>query len=163
MIVVAIIAVLSTIAVLTISSTINRAQEAKLKVLAKNLTEDVHAVIDDHDAYHRYADEQDESYLNHRLESLWENAPYDNIFGHRNPYSASKVILNWSSVPSALKHPAVFVTSNDNYSYGALTDATAQDILRGTVIVWLKDGESNVDIFYVGVDGKKSSLRYYAQ
>ena len=50
-----------------------------------------------------------------------------------------------------------------NYSYDALTEATAQDILRGTAIVWMKDGESKVDIFYVGVDGKKSSLRYYAE
>lgn len=163
MIVIAIIAVLSTIAVLTISSTINRAEEARLKVLAKNLTEDVHAVVNDHDAYHRYRDEHDEGYLNHRLESIWENVPYDNVFGHRNPYSASKVILNWSSVPSTLKYPAVFITSNDNYSYASISAATGQDELRGTVIVWMKDGESRVDIFYIGVDGKKSSLRYYAE
>lgn len=163
MIVISIIGILSTVAVWTASNSINKAKEAQLKTMARTLTDDVHTYIDSHDSYHRFLSEQDGTYLNHKLESLWESEPYGNIFGHRNPYSKSPVVLNWGSIPASLKYPAVFITSNSTFSYDEISQATAEDDLRGTVIVWMKNGEPQVHIFYIDVEGKKSHLRFYAE
>jgi prepilin-type N-terminal cleavage/methylation domain-containing protein len=163
MIVISIIGIVSTVAVWTASNSINKAKEAQLKTMARTLVDDVHTYINSHDSYHRFVSEQDDTYLNHKLESLWESEPYGNIFGHRNPYSKSPVVLNWGSIPASLKYPALFITSSNTYSYDEISQATAEDDLRGTVIVWMKNGESQVHIFYIDVEGKKSRLRFYAE
>ncbi len=100
-----------------------------------------------------------DAYLNNRLETIWENVEYDNVFGHGNPYSQSKVILNWISVSGSLKHPAVFVTSTPRFSYDSLRSQYAESNLRGSLVVWMRNGDSEIDIYYVDVEGRKSRLR----
>ena len=99
-------------------------------------------------------------YLNHKLESILENTPYDNVYRHRNPYSKSTVVLNWPSVPSEFENPAIYITNKNKYSYDKISEVIEE--LRGSVIVWMENKESNVDIFYLDVDGNKFSSRLSA-
>ena len=124
MIVISIIGIVSTVAVWTASNSTNRVKEAQLKTTARTLI-DVHTYINSHDSYHRFLSEQDDTYLNHRLESLWESETYGNVFGHRNPYSKSPLVLNRGSIPASLKYPAVFITSNNTHSYDEISQAMA--------------------------------------
>jgi prepilin-type N-terminal cleavage/methylation domain-containing protein len=160
MITLSIIGILSSIATVTLSKSINNAKNARLQVMVRNLADDLHAHVDDYDLQHRYSRRGGNAYLNNKVEDIWENAEYDNVFSHRNPYSQSKVVLNWTSVPGSLKHPAIFVTDRPRFSYDRLGSRYAERNLRGSLVVWMRNGNTEIDIYYVDVEGKKSRLRH---
>jgi prepilin-type N-terminal cleavage/methylation domain-containing protein len=159
MIVLVIIGILSTLANFNMSNMIKRAKEAQLKAMVRHLTNDVFMYIHDYDLNHRWGKNYDERYLNGKLEKVLENKPYDNVYGHKNPFSASKVVLNWRSVPGFLKNPAIFITCNKRFSYEGFGPKRKVKKLRGTVVIWMRKGVSTVDAYYVNLEGKRSSMR----
>jgi len=158
MVVITIIGILSMIATKSVPKIVDRAKEAQLQVMVHNLADDVYSYIHDYDKRHRWRRHHNEKYLNSKLESLWEVKPFDNIFNHRNPFSHSKVVLNWGRVPGSLRNPAIFITANRRYSYERIKPKRVLKNLRGSLIVWMHNRVSKVEIFYIDMKGHKSRL-----
>jgi len=159
MVVVVIIGILSSIATVSISRMIAKAQEAGLKAMVHNLNYNVYSNVSDYDLKHLWVSKSyDIRYLNGKLETILENKKYDNVYGHKNPYSKSKVILNYSSIPSSLKNPAVFITNSSKYSYDKLPPLSITKDLKGSVVVYLNNDVAFIDIFYVDIAGRKSRI-----
>ena len=137
-----------------------RAQDAAAAEAAHTIyTDYVLDQIPKYDLAHRFGANYDNNYLNGKLENLLENIPYDNRYGYKNPCSGSKVILNWTSVPSSLAQPAVFITNNPIYSYknpGARS--TPVTLLRGTVVIYTANSDPRVDVYYYTAKGYPSKL-----
>ncbi len=159
MVVVVIIGILSSIATISISRMIARAQEAGLKAMVHNVNYNVYSIVSDYDLNHRWISESyNTNYLNSKLETILENKEYDNIYGHKNPYSKSKLILNYSWLPNVFKNPAVFINYSSNYSYDKLNPATVTETLKGSVIVYLNNNVPYIDVYYINLAGKKSQI-----
>ncbi len=154
----AIIGILSTIASFAISRMIQSTQEATLKAMTRNVYIDMSDYVDQYDLKHRYGRNYDVRFLNGKLEAILENAPYDNCYDFENPYSKSKIILNWRSVPRRLANPAVFITNNRRYSYERIQPDKVIERLKGSIVVYMRNRVSRIDVFYIGLDGKKSSM-----
>ncbi|HEC77909.1 MAG TPA: type II secretion system protein [candidate division WOR-3 bacterium] len=159
LVVVAIIGILSSLVTWNVSNSIKRAREAQLKVMMRNLADDLLSYAPEYDLKHRWGKNYDERYLNGKLEKLWENKPFDNVFNHKNPFSFSKVVLNWRSVPGYLKNPAIFITNNRRYSYDRIPPNRVMKRLKGSLVVWMRNKYSRVEVYYVNMDGKKSHYK----
>jgi hypothetical protein len=103
----------------------------------------------------RFACNYDHAWLAGRLESELENLPYYNRFQLRNPYSGSQTILDWTYCPDFMASPAVFITGGPQYSYEAAT----QPCLLGSVVVYLENGQEEVEVYFVDGLGKKSRYK----
>lgn len=156
MVVITIIGILSTIATRSVPKIVDRAKEAQLQVMVHNLADDVFSYIHDYDKKHRWRRHYNEKYLNSKLENLWEVKPFGNIFNHRNPFSHSKVVLNWSGVPGGLENPAIFITPNRRYLYENIRPNRVLKNLKGSLVVWMHNRVSKVEIFYIDMKGHKS-------
>lgn len=159
MMVVVIIGILSSIGTVSMSRMIIKAEEARLKVMLHNINFNVESYVMDYDLKHRWTSRSyDIRYLNGKLEKVLENKEYDNIYGHRNPFSKSKVILNYGSIASKFKNPAVFITNASKYSFDKIKPRTITKDLKGSVVVYLANDVNFIDIFYIDIAGKKSML-----
>ncbi len=159
MVAVVIIGILSSISAVSMHRMIARAQEAGLKAMVNNLNFNVYSNVSDYDLKHLWVSKNyDIKYLNGKLETILENKKYDNVYNHKNPYSKSKVILNYSSIPSSLKNPAVFITNSSKYSYDKLPPLSITKDLKGSVVVYLNNDVALIDIFYVDIAGRKSRI-----
>ncbi len=158
-VVVVIIGILSSIATVSMSRMIARAEEARLKAMVYNINYNIYSYVSDYDLKHRWINESyNTNYLNGKLETVLENKEYDNIYGHKNPYSKSKLILNYSWLPNIFKNPAVFINYSSKYSYAKLKPSTVTKELRGSVIVYLNNDVPYVDVYYIDIAGKKSQI-----
>jgi prepilin-type N-terminal cleavage/methylation domain-containing protein len=86
-----------------------------------------------------------------------------NADGYRNPYSASKLVLNQAAAPSvANARPAVWTTSSSTYRYGSWpTNSTTQTRMAGAVIVCWNTSTKNIEVFFINGKGAKSSMCRY--
>lgn len=159
MIVTVILGILSTLSVYSTARMIKRAEEARLMAMTHNVNYNVYSHVLDYDLQHRWTSKSyNIKYLNGKLETILENKPYDNFYNHRNPYSKSKVILNYSSIPSKLKNPAVYITNAKKYAYDRIKVTAINKDLRGSVVVYMTNGTEAVDIFYIDIAGYKSKI-----
>lgn len=91
--------------------------------------------------------------------TLENNQPPFNIYNFKNPKSSSEIILNYNSIPNNLENPAVFITSNSNYSYANNNSSK----LYGSMVFYKPDGsnENKVEYYTIDKDGHKSDVQYY--
>jgi len=159
MIVVAIIGILSAIAIAPIYGKIDKAKEAKIMAMIPPIKNEVNVCASDYDLQHRWGSTNyDIRYLNGRLETELENKAYNNYYNYQNPFSKSKVILNYGSIPSGYKNPAVYITNKSQYSYNALKPATITPNLKGSIVVYMNNNVNYVDVYYINEAGKKSQI-----
>ncbi len=83
-----------------------------------------------------------------------------------NPYSHKKAILNSASIPSAANAgAAVWITgqkSTGTYCYNRFpTNSTTKARLAGSVVACVNSGTSNIEIFFVDKNGRKSAACTY--
>lgn len=160
LVVVAIVGILSSLAVSGYGHFRNKAKASGLPVLARLLKLEVDSSIDDYDLLHRYGDRSyDLNYLNGRLESAWEDAAGSNVFGHRNPFSGKGTVLNWAAVPLSVDNPAIFITNNERYAFEALPEDEVRPELRGSVVVHLRNNVRRIDLFFFDFSARKSTFR----
>ncbi len=80
-----------------------------------------------------------------------------------NPLNGSRTIVAQTALPPAADGtpPAVWITDDQHYSYGAFTASpTTTSRLRGTLMVVFieRDGRTGcIEVFYVGAGGKRSA------
>ncbi len=162
LVVLVIISILSSIATVNLVSAKKRADEASLKAMVHNLSTDLFYYLPNFDVKHRWKRRYNPKYLNHQLEKIWEKGRYDNVFGHKNPLSRSKAVLNWRRIPRRLRRPAIFITPRRRFSYERIRPRFTRKRLEGSVIVWMHNRVAKVEIFYVNVDGYKSAIKITA-
>lgn len=156
-----IVAILSSIATMTISKNIERANLVKLTAMMRYLGQDVAGINGNFDLTHRYtttvkvAGKYNSAYLNAALLEMWEKYSIkSNSYSHKNPFSKSMVVLNSTTITNAFKNPAIFISYNNNtFPYDRYkTNANA----KGTVIVSINRNSMQVDVYYVDFNGVKS-------
>lgn len=141
----------------------NKASAVVLQSLAHVLKIDVDTFTEGFDHSHRYGERSyDTSFLSGRLESAWESRPGSNIFDHRNPFSSKGTVLNWAAVPLSVNNPAIFLTNNVYYAFDVLPEGEIRPELRGSVVVHLRNGVRQIDIFYFDLGARKSSFHLVA-
>jgi prepilin-type N-terminal cleavage/methylation domain-containing protein len=159
MIVVAIIGILSAIAIVPLYGKIEKAKEAEIMAMIPIVKNQVRICLADYDLQHRWSSTNyDIRYLNGRLETELENSANNNYYNYQNPFSKSKVILNYGSIPGSYKNPAVYITNRSQYSYNTLNPATITQNLKGSVVVYMNNNVNYVDVFYINEAGKKSQI-----
>jgi prepilin-type N-terminal cleavage/methylation domain-containing protein len=88
-----------------------------------------------------------------------------NADGYRNPISAKRTVLNQAAVPSSSNvQPAIWITqpSSTTYRYaGFPTNSTTKSALAGSIVVCWNTSTSNVEVFSVDQNGKKSATCVY--
>ncbi len=161
MVVIAIVGILSSTATFTYAIYRERARESHLKGMVHNLQVELLVHINDFDLTHRWGRNHDKDSLNGYLENGWENAPYDNRMAHRNPVSHSRAVLNASRVPKSgkLKQPAIFITNNPAFSPKRLLATRIITALKGSLVVYLNNNISAVDVYYFDLAGRPSALK----
>ncbi len=156
-----IIAILSSVAMLTMGKYIERAKIVKLTAMMRYLHQEVSGINGNFDLAHRYTTtakvkgKYNSAYLNAALLEIWEKGlTNSNSYGHKNPFSNSKVVLNSTSITAAFKNPAIFISyNNTQYPYASyVTNANA----KGTVVVNINRNSMQVDVYYVDFKGVKS-------
>jgi prepilin-type N-terminal cleavage/methylation domain-containing protein len=101
-------------------------------------------------------------YISNALEAALENGvDSSNRDGIVNPYSRKKAILNQPAIPTGANvQPAVWITqpSSTTYRYASFpTNSTTKADLAGSVVVCWNTSTSNIEIFFVDKNGKKSA------
>lgn len=163
LIVVAVIGILSSVAVAGYGYFSNKAKAAVLPIVARFLKVELDSTLDDTDLAHRYGTQSyDTRYLNGRLEKAWEKTAGSNIFGHRNPFSGKGTVLNWAAIPLSVGNPAIFITNHEQYAYDALPNDEIRPELRGSVVIHLANNVRQIDIFYFDLEARKSDFRLVA-
>jgi prepilin-type N-terminal cleavage/methylation domain-containing protein len=161
MVAIAVVGILSTTATFSYAIYRDRARESNLKGLVHNLQVELLVHINDFDLKHRWGKNYDKAYLNGYVESSWENVPYDNRMGHRNPFSRSKAVLSATSVPTSgkLTQPAIFITNRTTYALKNLKPTTVVAALKGSLVVYLNNNIKTVELYYFDLAGRPSALR----
>jgi len=175
LIVIIIIGILAAIAIPVYASQRDKAKEAGLKLNARHITVATHGhVADSLDALwtRSYAmtngtfSSQAAMYVSCALEENIKKggATGTNAEGYRNPYSGKKLVLNTTTFPSSTANtrPAVWITQSSTYRYGSFpTNNTTKTNLAGTIVACWNTGMSNIEIFFVDRNGKKSATCTY--
>lgn len=88
-----------------------------------------------------------------------------NAEGYLNPYSGKKSILDQAALPTSTNvRPAVWITqpSSTTYRYASFpTNSTTRADLAGSVVACWNIATSNIEIFFVDKNGKKSATCTY--
>ena len=88
-----------------------------------------------------------------------------NAEGYKNPCSGKTLVLNQAALPTGANvQPVLWITqpSSTTYRYASFpTNATTQADLAGSVVVCWNTATSQIEIFSVDKNGKKSSTCYY--
>jgi type IV pilus assembly protein PilA len=88
-----------------------------------------------------------------------------NAVGYKNPYSGKTLVLNQAALPTGANvRPVLWITkpSSTTYRYASFpTNATTKADLAGSVVVCWNTSTSNIEIFFVDKNGKKSPTCYY--
>lgn len=157
-IVLAILSVLSTIALSGFAVFKIRAQEALLKNSVYLVKVETDAWVNDYSRDRRWGGNYDTAFLNGRLEKALEAGAPGSSQGVKNPFSGSRAVINWTDVLLAESSPAIQITNNADYSHAGMGTVAVHPELRGAVVVYLGNGIPTVDIFYVDLLGKRSSM-----
>lgn len=158
---IAIVGILSTTATFSYAILKDRARESSLKAMLHNFQVELLVHINEFDLKRRWGTYFNKTYLNGYIESIWENTPYDNRIGHRNPLSRSKVILCATSVPTSgkLTQPAIFITNAAAYASKNMKATTVVAALKGSIVVYMNNKIKPVDLYYFDLAGRPSKLR----
>ena len=88
-----------------------------------------------------------------------------NAEGYSNPYSGKETVLNQNGLPSGGSvQPAVWITqpSSNTYRYASFpTGAATKAALAGSVVVCWNTATTNIEVFFVDKNGKKSASCTY--
>jgi len=160
MIVIAILTVLSAVALSGFAVFKIRAQESLLKNLVYLVKVETDTVVHDYSITSHWGGNYDTAFLNGRLEKTLEAGAPGSIQGVKNPFSGSRSVINWPTVLLAESNPAIQITNNPDYSYAGMGTATVHPELRGSVVVYTDNGVPAVDIYYVDLLGKQSELHF---
>lgn len=108
---------------------------------------------------------EDQTYLGRYLETYFEQAGYGkNNFVIKNPYSGKTGVLNYSSykLPEEYRRLAVVISDNSSLEYAAsLSQAEGKTYLSGCIIIYMKNGNAQIEIYYIDKNGKKSEQVKY--
>jgi type IV pilus assembly protein PilA len=88
-----------------------------------------------------------------------------NAVGYKNPYSGKTLVINQAALPTGANvQPTIYISqpSSTTYRYASFpTNATTKADLAGSVVACWNTSTSNIEIFYVDKNGKKSATCYY--
>jgi len=176
LIVIIIVGILAAVAIPLYVGQRDKAKEAGLKLSARHITIAAHSYV----AHDLTTSWQATHALTNGTLSTWaatyvscaleENikrggATGTNAEGYRNPYSGKKSILNQAALPTSTNvQPAVWITqpSSTTYRYTSFpTNSTTKADLAGSVVACWNTTTSNIEIFFVDKNGKKSATCTY--
>jgi len=177
LIVIIVVGILAAIAIPMYIGQRDKAKEAGLKLTAHHITIAAHTHLTDGLTTSWQATH---ALTNGTLSSPWaatyvscaleENikrggATGTNAEGYRNPYSGKKSVLNQAALPTGANvQPALWITqpSSTTYRYVSFpTNSTTKAGLAGCVVACWNTATSNVEIFFVDKNGKKSATCTY--
>ena len=177
LIVIIIIGILAAIAIPMYASQRDKAKEASLKASAHIVHVEIATCLTDQGLSTRYQSSagaptnstyisRAETNVSNALEAALENGvESSNGDGIVNPYSGKKAILNQTEAPSGGDvQPAVWITqpSPSTYRYTSFpTDGSPKAALAGAVIACWNTGTSNIEVFFVDKNGRKSATCTY--
>lgn len=161
LIVVAIIGILSSTAALVMNKQIEKANLVKLAALARYLSQDISGISSNFDLTHRWTATPytggvyKTNYLNGALQEMWEKGKANtNLYGHKNPFSKKMVVLDATSITTAYKNPAIFISyNNTRFPY---TSYVTNTNAAGAVIVHITNNSMKIDVYYTDSKGVKS-------
>jgi len=171
-----IIGILAAIAIPLYVSQRDKAKECALKLNARHVMITAHSYVADSlntswQATHALTNGTLSTYaLTYVSSALEENIKLGrptgtNAVGYKNPYSGKTLVLNQAALPTGANvQPTVYITqpSSTTYRYASFpTNATTKADLAGSVVVCWNTSTSNVEIFSVDKNGKKSATCYY--
>lgn len=162
-VVILIIAILTTIAITTYNKVTAKAKENVLEANTTTMIDLISVYMYDYDRelWHGVWNDDGDGTLNNFLElelEIINSGTYENNISLINPYSDKMSILDYNQTMSSGDgyRPAVFMTANQSYSYAG-TGST--DNLIGTIVAYfsVSGGETEyIEVFYVKEDGSKS-------
>jgi prepilin-type N-terminal cleavage/methylation domain-containing protein len=178
LIVIIIIGILAAIAIPMYITQRDKAKEAGLKLSAHHITTAAHSYVADglntswqatHALTNGALSTWAATYVSCALEENIKRggATGTNAEGYRNPYSDKKLILNQAAIPTSTNvRPALWVTqpSSTTYRYASFpTNSTTKADLAGSVVACWNTATSNIEIFFVDKNGKKSATCTYVK
>jgi prepilin-type N-terminal cleavage/methylation domain-containing protein len=171
-IVIAIIGVLVAILIPTMTGFMEKARETTLQANSRGVETFLKASTLRFDVDHLFAnsddsgtgDPEDQTYLSRYLETYFEQSGYGkNNFAIENPFSGKTGVLNYSSykLGGDYRQLAMVISNNADLKYsGTLSAANGKTYLMGSVIVYMKNGDPVIQIYYIDKDGHKSDTVY---
>ncbi len=171
-VVIAIIGALIAILVPTMNGFVDDARETVLEANSRGIEAFLMASSLRFDSDHLFAnstdsgtgDPEDQTYLSRYLETYFEQAGYGkNNFSIKNPFSGKTGVLNYSTykLGSAYRQLAMVISNNSDLKYeNSLSASTGKTYLRGSLIVYMSNGDPTVQIYYIDKDGNKSDTVY---
>jgi hypothetical protein len=151
---------------------IDKARETTLQANSRGVETFIKASTLRFDVDHLFAnstdsgsgDPEDQTYLSRYLETYFEQAGYGkNNFAIENPFSGKTGVLNYSNykLGSTYRQLAMVISNNSDLKYSSsLSASTAKTYLMGSVIVYMKNGDPVIQIYYIDKDGHKSDTVY---
>lgn len=171
-VVIAILGTLIAILVPTMTGFVDEARTTVLKANSRGIEAFLKASSLRFDADHLFAnsndsgtgDPEDQTYLSRYLETYFEQAGYGkNNFAIENPFSGKTGVLNYSSykLGGDYRQLAMVISNNADLKYeSGLSAATAKTYLKGSLIVYMRNGDPVIQIYYIDKDGNKSDTVY---
>lgn len=176
LIVILVIGILAAIAIPIYVGQRDKAKEAGLKLTAHHITIAAHSYVADSlstlwtKTYAKTNGTFSAQALTYVSCALEENikrggAAGTNAEGYRNPYSDKTLVLNQAALPTGANvQPALWITkpSSTTYRYTSFpTNATTKADLAGSAVACWNTTTTNIEIFFVDKNGKKSATCTY--
>lgn len=176
LIVIIIVGIIAAIAIPIYVAQRDKAKQTALKLNARNVMITAHNYVADGlstswQATHALTNGTLSSYAATYVSSALEEnikrggATGTNAEGYKNPCSRKTLILNQAALPTGANvQPVLWITqpSSTTYRYASFpANATTQADLAGSVVVCWNTGTSQIEIFSVDKNGKKSATYYY--
>ena len=174
-VVISIIGVLTAILVPTISNLMENSKEAVLEANSRGLVSFVKASSIKFDKDHMFANSMDshapdyesQTYLSRYIEEYFEEAGYGQTnFNLINPYSKKTGVLNYSNykLNEPYNQQAVVISNNSDLKHSStnLSQANGVKYLQGSIIIYITNGSSDIEIYYIDKDGNKSETMWNA-